>query len=164
MAEHPIEQLMFTIVRFHRDQGLKIKTSDGFQPYTKDNEQIIDSTLWSLNDFITSPKGKLALSASIRGCIHKAVDLWRQYQRNGYFHKDNLYLADNKIDDVRELTIYLYFLILGGISFTTEELKLLGVLDTSNNENAIFDESTVYPQFRRWFENIIKYDLPEKVP
>lgn len=159
-----IEQLMYTIARFHRDQGIKIKTTAGFQPYTKDNEQIIDSTLWSLTDFITSPKGKLALSASIRGCIHKAVNLWRQYQRNGYFHKDNLYLIDNKIDDVRELTIYLYFLILGGISFSSEEMKLLGVLDTSNKSVAVFDEARVYPQFKKWIENIMKYDLPESIP
>ena len=158
-----VEQLMYTVVKFHRDQDIKIKIRyKGRSPYTKDNEQSIDSTLRSLNDFIK--EGNLALSTNIRGCIHKAVDLWGRYQRNGYFHKDNLYLADNRIDEVRALTIYLYFLILGGISFSSEEMRLLGVRSDLKNQGMVFfDEENEYPRFRKWIESVFKYDLPENV-
>lgn len=159
-----IEQLLFKVARFHRDQGIKIKTSQGYQPYTYDNEQIIDSTLGALNEFLTSSEGKLARSRNIRGCIRKAIDLWRKYQRNGYFHKDNLYSQDNKINEVRELTLYLYFLILGGISFTSEEIESLGVKNHTDKESIVFDENRVYPKFKMWLDNIILYDLPERVP
>lgn len=40
-----IEQLLFTVARFHIDQGFKIKSKEGYIPFTKDNEAIIDSTL-----------------------------------------------------------------------------------------------------------------------
>ena len=36
-----VEQLLYRIARFHRDEGLTIKTKDGYQPYTLDNEDII---------------------------------------------------------------------------------------------------------------------------
>lgn len=143
-----IEQLMYKIVRFHKNQGVKIKTSEGFKPYTSDNEDIIDSTLWSLNYFLTSPQGKFAQSAKIRGCIYKAVDLWRQYQRNGYFHKHNLYAADNKISEVRELTLYLYFLILGGIHFSPEERSDLGVCEQAKSHT--YNENYAYRDFEKW--------------
>ena len=157
-----IEQLMYRIVSYHKDQGVKIKTSEGFMPYTSDNENIIDSTLWSLNNFLTSPQGKFALSAKIRGCIYKAVDLWRQYQRNGYFHKHNLYAADNKITEVRELTLYLYFLILGGINFSAEERLDLGVCEQERSQS--YSEKRIYRDFEKWMNNILKYDLPVRVP
>ena len=157
-----IEQLMYKIVRFHKNQGVKIKTSEGFKPYTSDNEDIIDSTLWSLNCFLTSPQGKFAQSAKIRGCIYKAVDLWRQYQRNGYFHKHNLYAADNKISEVRELTLYLYFLILGGIHFSPEERLDLGACELAKSHS--YNENYAYRDFEKWVNNILIYDLPAMTP
>ncbi len=157
-----IEQLMYTIVRFHKDQGVKIKTSEGFKPYTSDNEDIIDSTLWSLNSFLTSPQGNFAQSTKIRGCINKAVNIWREYQRNGYFHKHNLYASDNKISEVRELTLYLYFLILGGIQFSPEERTALGVRDNEKTQG--YSINLEYQDFEKWMNNILRYDLPERTP
>ena len=161
-----IEQLLFAIVRFHKDQGFEIKTRySGKQPYTSDNEANIDSTIGSLNSFVTSKEAKLALTAKIRGCIYKATDLWRQYQRNGYFHKDNLYASDNRIGEVRDLTIYLYFLILGGIRFSSIEKAVLGVFEQNENDAPNeFSEETVYPAFEKWLNNTFAYDLPEKIP
>lgn len=157
-----IEQLMYKIVRFHKNQGLRIKTTHGYQRYTSDNEDIIDSTLWSLNAFLTSPQGKLAISRSIRESIQEAVDLWRRYQRNGYFHKDNLYAVDNKISEVREQTIYLYFLLLGGIYFSSEERAELGVSEEEKLQN--YSEKNVYKDFEKWMKDICIYDLPGNIP
>lgn len=159
-----IEQLLYTITRFHRDQGFKIKTKNGHLPYTSEVEDIIDSTLGSLNYFVTSKEAKLAINTNIRGCIKTAVSLWTQFQRNGYLHKHNLYKSNNKIDEVRELTIYLYFLILGGIQFTNDEKKKLGVYNKDNEKNNEYSFDYEYSRFEQWFNNIIKYDLPETIP
>ena len=99
---------------------------------------IIDSTLGSLKSFVFSSQARLAISRDIRIYIQEAVQLWTKYQRNGYFHKDNLFQTDNKIETVREQTIYLHFLILGGLQFTEEQLFELGT--HSIDEKYSFDE------------------------
>lgn len=160
-----IEQLLYKITQFHRNQGIRIQTKkEGKQPYTSEIEEDIDSTLHSLNEFITSKEGKFAFSVKIRGCIHTAVSLWTKYQRNGYFHKHNLYSDDNKIEEVRELTLYLYFLILGGIKYNDTERLELGVYDYTKSNNHIFNFDNVYPKFEKWLSGIIKYDLPKHIP
>lgn len=159
-----VEQLLYRIARFHRDEGLTIKTKDGYQPYTLDNEDIIDSTLGSLKSFVFSSQARLAISRDIRIYIQEAVQLWTKYQRNGYFHKDNLFQTDNKIETVREQTIYLHFLILGGLQFTEEQLFELGT--HSIDEKYSFDEllNTYSLRFKSWLDNTISYDLPAEIP
>ena len=113
-----IEQLLYMIAQFRINKGIKIRTKNNqFIPYSSNVEDIIDSTLKSLNDFITSPKNNITVDKKIRGCIKKTVDVWRKYERNGYFHKHNLHQSDNKIDDVRQMTLFLYFLILNSHSY-----------------------------------------------
>ena len=161
-----VEQLLFNIIRFHRDEGFKINTKNkrGNIYYTKENEDEIDSTLGSLNDFITSRKSKLAISKKVRGCLRKAIDTWTKYQRNGYFHKDNIYARDNKIEEVRSLTLYLYFLILGGLEFSDTQLKQMGIEDREKESDTAFDFEIVYSNFRQWFIQVINYDLPKSIP
>ena len=160
-----IEQLMYTITCFHKDEGIPIKTrGEGYQPYSSDNEHKIDSTLGSLKEFLTSKEGKLAISPKVRGCIKKAVKIWTDFQRNGYFHKHNLYKSDNKIGEVREQTIFLCFLLLGGIEFNQQQRLVLGVMSSTNNEKTDINDDIIYAQFEKWFDNILLYDLPERVP
>lgn len=154
-----IEQLLFKITKFHRDENIKIKTKDGFQPYSSDNEDIIDSTLGSLNQFITSKQLNISINKKVRGCLKNAIALWTKYQRNGYFHKHNLFKKDNLISEIRDQTIYLYFLILGGINFTSEQLKLLGI-DFSETDEV--KKELAYHDLKIWFDNIIKYNLPHE--
>lgn len=159
-----IEQLLYRIARFHRDEGLTIKTNEGYQPYTLDNEGIIDSTLGSLKSFVFSPNARLAISRDIRIYIQEAVKIWTKYQRNGYFHKDNLFHSDNKIEAVREQTIYLYFLILGGLLFTEEQLFELGTRPIGDKCSFAALENTYSLSFKSWLDNTICYDLPAEIP
>ena len=159
-----VEQLLYMITRFHRDEGYDIKTKEGYKPYTKENEEIIDSTLGSLNRFVTCYKARLAISSTIRQSIFNAVDLWTKYQRNGYFHKHNLYSKDNKIGEVRELTLYLYFLILGGIQFSSRERIKLGAIEKENIGSHSLDADSLYDQFNAWLCDVFDYDLPCTVP
>lgn len=159
-----IEQLLFKIAKFHRGEGLRIKTKDGYQPYSSTNEEIIDSTVGSLKSFVFSYDAKLAISGNIRQFIKDAVELWTKYQRNGYFHKHNLFQKDNKIDEVREQTLYLYFLILGGLFYTPDQQVELGAnpLESDGSSPSFIDVH--YSGFKTWFESMIDYDLPSEVP
>lgn len=157
-----IEQLLFSIIKFHRDEGKKIRTySNGIVPFTKDNENDIDSTLGSLADFVSY--AKLPISKKIREYITQSIRYWKDCQRNGYFHKHNLYRKDNKLSEIRLHTLYLYFLILGGIDFSQEERFALGAIDcnvaTENN-----DRETQYQQFRTWLNGIVEYDIHGVIP
>lgn len=159
-----IEQLLYSITKLHIGEGIKIRTmNDGYQYYSKSNEEIIDSTLGSLNEFVTSKHAKLAINAKVRDCINKAIQLWTKYQRNGYFHKHNLYSSDNKINEVRELTLYLYFLILGGIDLSEKQKEKLGINDYENDHHNIelsIDETL--EKIVDWLKKIKEYDLKQE--
>lgn len=161
-----IEQLIYKIVQFNIDKGFKIKIhgSRSRVEYTKDNEELIDKTLGSLNEFITSSKTNLALNKCVRGCMKYAISKWTQYQRNGYFHKHNLYKQDNKIEEIRSLTLFLYFLILGGIEFTEEQRVLLGIYGNNLVERQILSQENLYIKFKKWFNLALVFDLPNIVP
>lgn len=157
-----VEQLMYRVVQFHKGEGLMIDPKDYNEekiPYDNDtDERRINSTLWSLNRFLTSFEGKLALSSGIRMCIKNAVKQWTSDERNGYFHKHNLYKADNKISEIRDQTIYLYFLILGGIAYKDEEKMELGIQEHTESSTDGFS----YFRFKKWLDGMLKYDVPEE--
>ena len=161
-----IEQMLYKVARFHINEDLLIDSKEGGQvQYTYDNEELIDSTLNSLSKFVTAYKTKLGLTKNIRVYISNVISLWRKYERNNLFHKDNLYKKDNKIGIVRDSTIFLYFLILGGLKFTGEEIAELGVSEIKDNQNELtFGNEVYYRQFKIWFQQMFKYDLPDQVP
>lgn len=163
-----IEQLLYKIVQFNIDKGLSIRANRQNRnrriQYTKDNAEIIDSTLGSLKEFITSKEAELTLSAKVRGCMNYAISEWTRYQRNGYFHKHNLYRQDNKIDEIRSLTLFLYFIILGGLKFSDTQLKLLGVYDETVKVKEEINLDLLYLNFKNWFNSALQFDLPNKIP
>lgn len=163
-----IEQLMYKIVQLNIDKGFSIRSNRQYGNrkihYTKDNAEMIDSTLGSLNEFITSKEAKLALSAKARGYMNHAISQWTRYQRNGYFHKHNLYKQDNKIDEIRSLTLFLYFIILGGLEFSNIQLKELGIHDEEVIVKEKINIDSVYINFKNWFNKALKFDLPNEIP
>ena len=56
----------------------------------------------------------------------KTIDDWRNKQRNGYFHKDNIHSID-KVNEIREKAFLLYFLILGSCTIKDEQFAELGI-------------------------------------
>ena len=57
-----IEQLLYKVTQFHRDQGIRIQTrKEGKQPYTSEIEEDIDSTLHSLNEFYNFQRRKTSI-------------------------------------------------------------------------------------------------------
>ena len=157
-----IEQLLGVIVGFHRDQGFKILTKNRrIQPYTSSNEEEINSTLGSLMEFVRN--ANLPLSANIRGCFTLTLNNWKDDERNGYFHKDNLFCSE-KMAEVRETTLFLYFIILGGLKYTTEEMFELGVRSNNLSIETIAENNACEEQFKKWLGSAIEFDSDDNAP
>nr|WP_072537823.1 hypothetical protein [Anaerococcus mediterraneensis] len=121
-----VEQLLWDII-LRLGQGKYIR---GLEIQETDNDDI-DKTLGSLEYFITSYENddifdevfaysKHFLMRYLRGKLR----VWRTYYRNGYFHKDNL-KDEEKIKKIREETIYIYFLLLGSVDLSKDDIGWL---------------------------------------
>lgn len=54
--------------------------------------------------------------------------------------------------------------ILGGIEYSSDERSILGVTVASDTGEPKVDKENEYRRFKKWMEDIIKYDLPEEIP
>lgn len=120
-----IEQLLFEIIKLSRDKGITVKTKDGICKYNEVPEDIVDTTLNALETVIK--KNDLLDTNNYAKCyIIRVIDDWREKYRNKYFHKDNLQ-SKEKVVEIRETVIYLYFLILGSCSIEEKNFEKLGI-------------------------------------
>lgn len=122
-----IEQLLFAIIKLSEGSGITVKVKDkGVVELTKDNEDIIDTTLWALENVIKHNDKILVINKYAKNCLLEIIDNWRGKQRNGYFHKHNLHSLD-KAEEIRQTALQLYFLILGSFSIKDEQFVQLGI-------------------------------------
>lgn len=122
-----IEQLLFSIIQLSEGTGITIK-SKGREvvDFTAENEDIIDKTLWALQQVIRHNNKLLDINSYAKEYLISTIDKWRDKQRNGYFHKHNLHSID-KVDEIRDKAIQLYFLILGSCTIRDDQLERLGI-------------------------------------
>jgi hypothetical protein len=152
-----VEQLLFTVIQFSKDKGKKIRTRDNkIAEYTTDNEQRIDTTLGSLNAFIEHNSGIFNVSDYVKGHIVQTINDWRDKQRNGYFHKVNLHDAE-KVVEIRQKAICLYFFILGGCDIHDDQFGRLGIAAKESHRFEIYDNEYEYQEFEKWLDPILKY-------
>jgi len=88
------------------------------------NDDAIYCTLGNLIHFISNENtisviddlylDNLANKQSFINYLNEQLKKWKKNYRNGYFHKDNLKDL-NRVKEIRDETIYLYFLILGSL-------------------------------------------------
>ena len=150
-----VEQLLHCILQISESKGISIKARDGrIVEYAIENEQQIDLTLGSLEAAIQHNGHILDVSPYMKRYLVDTISEWRETQRNGYFHKHNLYLAE-KVAEIRDKAIYLYFLILGSCTITDDQFDKLGIVE----EPAKQDFS--YKAFVSWLDPILNYGLPK---
>lgn len=123
-----VEQLLWDII-LRLGQGKYIR---GLEIQETDNDEI-DKTLGSLEYFITSYENDdifdrvFAYSKHfLMRYLRNKLRVWRTYYRNGYFHKDNL-KDEEKIKKIREETIYIYFLLLGSVDLSKDDIGWLKI-------------------------------------
>ena len=95
----------------------------------EENADIIDTTLGALEQVIDHNAHILDVNKYSKEHLVATIGDWRNKQRNGYFHKQNLHDI-KKVDDIREKALQLYFLILGSCTIKDEQFSDLGI-DTS---------------------------------
>jgi hypothetical protein len=119
-----IEQLLWDIIVL-TGVGRKIKDVK----ITTKEDNTIDKTLGALEWFIGSWYNSNLYLNSFVGDKNEVVDYlraqiadWRANRRNGYFHKHELSHKKN-VDLIREETWFLYFLILGSLKLSNDQVK-----------------------------------------
>lgn len=152
-----IEQLLFAVIQLSKDKGISIKARDGrILDYSTDTEELIDTTLGSLEAVIQHNGFILDVNHFVKRHIVDTIKGWREKQRNGYFHKHNLHSAE-KVEEIRQKAIYLYFLILGACTVDDAQFSQLGVCEEKDTIVS-FDSK----DFVKWLEPIIKYNIPKE--
>lgn len=68
----------------------------------------------------------LTVNVYVKNVLLDPIDDWRNKQRNGYFHKDNLHSIE-KVNEIRDKAFYLYYLILGSFKIEDKDLIKLGI-------------------------------------
>ena len=118
-----IEQLLWDIILIV-GQGRKIR---GCTIQSADDTEI-DKTLGALEFFVGNWDNADLYDPSLKDMNHyfqnylkSKIAQWRSLSRNGYFHKHKLE-SKEKVESIREDTIYLYFLILGSLNLTDEDI------------------------------------------
>lgn len=126
-----VEQLIWTIIQFQTGKTFQIKAKNGgLIEYTANNEDVVDTTLGSLEEVLIHNSWMFDVNYHAKTHITTAIKDWRKKHRNGYFHKDNLQTID-KVKEIREQTLQLYFLILGGCTISDADFPKLGIETTA---------------------------------
>lgn len=150
-----IEQLLYCVLRISVDKGISIKARDGrIVNFTVENEAQIDTTLGALEAAIQHNGHILDVSPYMKRYLVDTIGEWREKQRNGYFHKHNLHSIE-KVDEIRNKALYLYFLILGSCTISNDQYGQLGI--NTEPENNAFS----YEKFVSWLEPVMNYGLPK---
>lgn len=140
------EQLLYQILRTHINGSYEIQhgkmrnntttralKNDKDQypkciPFIETYEEYFDTTFGSLNTFVNTYRDSLFekdTSDEWRTFIVKFLFDYCKKDRNGYLHKDNIYLSSD-IKNIRHRTILLYFLLLGSFQLSERDQRLLG--------------------------------------
>lgn len=126
-----VEQLIYSIVLLHKNEGRNIKSNQrGILNVCLDDEHIdnnsIDSSIGSLANFCKNNldifSGKVHFQA--KKYVTETIFAFKDI-RNGYFHKHNIH-DWSKIDEIRNVTYYLAFLLLGAAELTDKDKATLG--------------------------------------
>lgn len=126
-----VEQLIWAIISFQTKNSFKIKAKGGgLIEFSAENESLIDSTLGSLEKVFQKNSWMFDVNDFAKRHIVDAIADWREKHRNGFFHKHNLQSID-KVKEIRNQTLQLYFLILGGCTIGDADFPKLGIETTA---------------------------------
>jgi hypothetical protein len=114
-----VEQLLSSIVQSQPDDyKIAIMNKDGFKEVPANSSESLSATLGNMVYFINSFENQSIFQGGITRktirAISRIMQEWIKHERNGLFHKENL--ADlTRVDQIRDCTIIIYFLLLGSI-------------------------------------------------
>lgn len=131
-----IEQLIYTIIMMHKDEGRTIKNSSRYPTYiplTTSNIELnkIDSSLGPMIAFLKYGGNRDLfhndISEKTIGLLLSIIGKVKGL-RNGYFHKDNI--NDWRyIEDTRNLSLAVLFILLGAYKYSNGQKNDLKIID-----------------------------------
>lgn len=111
-----IEQLMTYIVR---QSKIGITESSSIKNVDVQSHEFINETLGNLLYYLKSYSNRyIYINQISNAAIKKSIDIireWIKVERNGYFHKHNIQDI-NRVKEIREKTLILYFLLIASIN------------------------------------------------
>lgn len=169
-----VEQLLYSVLKLYMDGKRRIGISgtkrNGFSgtiyngkyiDFVQTNESSFDKTLGSLIRFIKS-KYNADLFDVNSGTIQFLIEelyKFKNFERNDHLHKDNLYTLE-KLQEIRDSVIFLYFLILGSFSITDTDLVKIGKTPQPPEQDILIEED-LEKKIVDWATPIICYDVPK---
>ena len=89
-----------------------------------------DTMLGSLKNFLNYSSNQELFNKAfgddakyVQRYLNYQLDSWITKNRNGYFHKHNM--SEEQVSEIRKQTYFLYFLILGSLHLTNDNIKKL---------------------------------------
>ena len=152
-----VEQLLLEIAKLHvGDNKVKIKKSNWEKP-DKLTEKVLgefDFTLGELEKFLEHNKKIFGAPYNVRKYVVNTIKKWREDYRNNYFHKKVLNNM-NIVDEIRDKTICLYFLLLGGCDIRKKDvIKLKPYVQ---NEEDYKTEEIISFEVGQWIDEVLDY-------
>lgn len=150
-----IEQLLYKIVSLSINTGKEIKQKDSreYVSFTSENLEQADITLGSLIGFVKHYPDIWDVNNYTRYYIADKLNEYRKKYRNDHFHKDNIYDV-KEIQEIREHTIVLFYLLLGACKVSDEQVKEFNLY----YEGVHIKENLRYEQLEEWLTSILGGD------
>ncbi|MCD7921216.1 MAG: hypothetical protein LUG27_01975 [Clostridiales bacterium] len=156
-----VEQLLYAIVQLSEGTGKQIKKKGGervlYIDFTAENEPFIDSTLGSIISYVRHYSDLWEVNAFVKNFVVNKLNVYREKYRNDHFHKDNVNSIE-EIEEIRENTILLHYLLLGAMRIKDADKKKLGIV---NIPEIVAEEKKdiSYGIFEEWLNRIIGGDV-----
>lgn len=155
-----VEQLLYNIVKLSEGSGKQIRKLGGgkndYIEFCTENEALIDSTLGALIGYVRHYSDLWEVNPYAKNYIADKLNIYRDRYRNDHFHKDNVNSIE-EIEDIRENTIRIHYLLLGAMKISDSDKGRLGILIKQKEEKKRQDIS--YPMLEKWLDRIIGGDV-----
>lgn len=155
-----VEQLLYAIVKLSEGTGKQIKKYGGakgeYVEYCTENEDLIDSTLGSIIGYVRHYSDLWDVNGFVKNYVVNRLNTFREKYRNDHLHKDNI-KSVAEIEEIRENTIFLYFLLLGAMKIQDNDKEKLGI--TTIEKESKKKKNISYPMIEAWLNRIISGDV-----
>ena len=155
-----VEQLLYTLVRFSIGTGKTIKKKSGgkteYIEYNEENLDAVDTSLGSIIGYVRHYYELWDVNSYVKNYVADKLNVYRDKYRNDYFHKDNI-TSNDEIDDIRNNTILIHFLLLGSMKISDSQKELIGIEQRPIIEDV--QNGLRYEDLSQWLDRILGGDV-----
>lgn len=160
-----IEQLLYSLICLHKNEKRMIKKENSSERIevcdTTIDENSMDTSIGSMAVFFKRNLNMLNknLHPKTHKYIREAIFAYKDL-RNGYLHKDNIHQW-NVVEEIRDATFNLIFLLLSSFEFTDEYILKLGY--NKNDEYSDYEKLCEYVNYHANNLFLLEFDYGEQI-